>query len=65
MTVSEVIDWYQKHIEEFEEVRAECESLIDEKSVRFHEGAIFGLRIAITVLERHRKDGLEGEEKKV
>ena len=65
MTVSEVIDWYQKHIEEIEKVRAECESVSDSEYVRFNEGVIFGLKIAISVLKKYEKKGLKGKEEKV
>ena len=65
MTVSEVIDWYQKHIEELEEERVECETLNDMQSVHFHDGAIFGLKLAIIILKGHEREGLKGMEEKV
>lgn len=59
MTVRDVIDWYQMSIKEFEEDRAECESWSDTESVRFHDGIIFGLKYAITVLKKYEKEGLK------
>lgn len=61
-TIKEMLAWYQYLIDDFTKDAKSFHEEGDATSEAFHKGMAFGLRLAYTDLDRHRKEGLDGDD---